>query len=191
MRVKIIDPNGILSKNNDNPGIFVCWHNRIFLLPVLAPKHILKKCSILNSRSRDGQYMADYMTFLGMTSVRGSSSKSGAKALSELKKELDQGQHLLITPDGPRGPLYEPKHGVLWLSSRQQCPIIPVSINFKSYRALKSWDKMQIPMPFTKVELVIGNPIFIEPELGDQTIADEKEKLRVAMMDITSDRISA
>ncbi|MCJ8329914.1 MAG: lysophospholipid acyltransferase family protein [Lentisphaeria bacterium] len=186
LRVKISDPHNFLSPDNTTPCILISWHNRTMMLPVFVPRHFTRKCAILNSMSRDGQYMADYMGFLGVTSIRGSSSKGGAKALAGLQSHMDDGGHVMLTPDGPRGPKYQLKDGTLWLASKQQCPIYPISINSKSHKTLdKSWDKTQIPWPFSKVELIVGEPIYLPENLADETLEEQREILRLALMAIT------
>jgi len=186
LRIRLIDPNNFFG----TPGrqcVFVSWHNRIVLLPVALPKSVVKSCSTLTSRSRDGQYIGDYLTFLGIKTVCGSSSKGGVKALWSLSQDMVDGQHVLLTPDGPRGPKYGVKEGALWLASKHQCPIVPLSFNSKSRWTLKTWDKTQIPRPFSRVEFVVGDPIFLPKDLDEESIATYTEEVRTAMIAITDD----
>lgn len=164
MRRRYDDRIGVLNQPNP-PGIAVTWHNRLMFFPLMFPRKLRKCTSAVISASRDGQYVADLVNWLGIESIRGSSSRKGMSAVNGAVRALEAKRYVAFTPDGPRGPLYHMSSGPIYLASRFQIPVYPVSINYSSFWELKSWDRFQIPKPFSKVTLVIGEPIHIPPEL--------------------------
>ena len=164
MRRRYDDRIGVPNQPNP-PGIAVTWHNRLMFFPLMFPRKLRKCTSAVISASRDGQYVADLVNWLGIESIRGSSSRKGMSAVNGAVRALEAKRYVAFTPDGPRGPLYHMSSGPIYLASRFQIPVYPVSINYSSFWELKSWDRFQIPKPFSKVTLVIGEPIHIPPEL--------------------------
>ena len=176
MRKEYIDKSGVLEKPNP-PGVAVTWHNRLMFFPLMFPKKLRSCTSAVISASRDGQYVADLVRWMGIESIRGSSSKKGVNAVNGAVRALEEKRYVALTPDGPRGPRYHMSSGPIYLASRFQVPLYPVAINYSSYWELKSWDRFQIPKPFAKVTLSIGEPIFIPADLA----AEEAEKWRVVV----------
>ena len=160
-RFKVLD-------NPNPPGIAVTWHNRLMFFPLMFPKRLRHCTSAVISASRDGQYVADLMNWMGVESIRGSSSKKGMNALNGAIRALESKRYVAFTPDGPRGPRYHMSSGPIYLASRFQVPVYPVAINYSSYWELKSWDRFQIPKPFAKVTLVIGEKILIPADLSEE-----------------------
>jgi lysophospholipid acyltransferase (LPLAT)-like uncharacterized protein len=176
-RVRFEDPHGFLGHDvPPQPTIFVIWHNRLLLACELAPRRFREKVVFLASRSRDGGYIADYLRRLGMQAVRGSSSRGGAQALLELRQHLEAGRLVALTPDGPRGPRYHVQDGVLWLARRTGAQIVPLAYNAMSHLEAKSWDRTHIPLPFSRGEYVVGEPIRLPPDL-DEAGMDAARKL--------------
>lgn len=176
MRRRYDDRVGVL-QNPNPPGIAVTWHNRLMFFPLMFPKKLRRCTSAVISASRDGQYVADLVHWMGIDSIRGSSSKKGMNAVNGAVKALQANRYVAFTPDGPRGPRYHMSSGPIYLASRFQVPVYPVSVNYSSCWELKSWDRFQIPKPFAKVTLVIGEAIHIPPDLTDE----EAEQWRVTV----------
>jgi lysophospholipid acyltransferase (LPLAT)-like uncharacterized protein len=180
MRTKIIDPYNALEQNDKGkPFITVTWHNRLLYLPALFPKKNRERTYALISASRDGQYFVDVISFFGVRSVRGSSSRKGVTALRECEKVLREGSVLSVTPDGPRGPKYKMSKGPIVLASKTGVSILPVAINASKYWELRSWDNFQIAKPSAKMNLVLGEPIDIPKDLSPE----ETEKWRKIVED--------
>jgi lysophospholipid acyltransferase (LPLAT)-like uncharacterized protein len=171
VRLHIHDEYGFLSTEQRTPIIFAFWHNRLFLLPYLHQRLITdRKTAVMISRSRDGNLIADIVGQFDMYSARGSSSKRGSAALLDLVHSIEKKfMNVAITPDGPRGPRQKVQPGILYLSQVTSAPIIPVAVEYSSKWELKSWDRFQIPRPFTRCDLYFGKPIQIPLE------ADEKD----------------
>ncbi len=109
--------------------------------------------------------------------VRGSTSRRGHQALRELTTWARRDYDLAITPDGPRGPCYVVQEGVIALAQLTGRPIVPVSFNLKWKIQTKSWDRFQIPLPFSRCEMIFGQPIRV-PRGADEA---EREKLRLEL----------
>ena len=167
MRTEIRDPNSCMNTET-YPYITITWHNRLMFFPVMFPRFARKKTAALISASRDGQYIADVVTLFGIKSVRGSSSRRGAVALKASLDCLNDKCNLSMTPDGPRGPKYKMSKGPVIMASKTGFPVLPVSVNYSSYWELKSWDRFQIPKPWAKITLILGDPINIPPDLSDE-----------------------
>jgi len=169
MRTEIVDPNGCMDTER-YPFITVTWHNRLMFFPAMFPKKARRKTAALISASRDGQYVADVVSLFGIRSVRGSSSRKGAAALSGALKYLKEKCNVSITPDGPRGPKYKMSKGPIIMASKTGYDVLPIAVNYSSYWALKSWDEFQIPKPWAKISLVLGTPISIPKDLDDNAL---------------------
>jgi len=141
------------------------WHNRVIFAAVLAPKIIRSWISPLISASRDGNYIAVLAERLGYSPIRGSSSRGGAVALLQLQEELSRNRVPLITVDGPRGPRYTVHRGIVRLGMENGAAIVPVSLNFSHYWYLKNWDCTQIPVPFSKVEMIFGEQVILDKDM--------------------------
>ena len=138
------------------PILVAIWHeNAAMLIPKFAQDNI----HALASRSRDGEIGARMVKHFGVDCVRGSSSKGGSEALSEIVKVAPNVKALGITVDGPRGPRRKTKPGIVILSQRTGYPIIPVAASATKTLRAKSWDRMCIPLPFGKYLYAIGDPI--------------------------------
>ena len=162
--------------------IFALWHNRFFYMPFAYP-HIREgqKIAVMVSRSKDGEYLDAIMRGAAIKIVRGSTSKGGKEAARKFARLVKSGDDGAITPDGPRGPLYRVKPGVVVLSQLTGKPIIPATILTKWHVRLKSWDGFYIPIPFSKGLLVVAEPVMVGRESDEeqrcQKDAELEEKL--------------
>ena len=174
LRVEVRDESGLGAAPPAGGSIWVFWHNRIFCVPCLYRRVTrgLTAGAVLTSASRDGAQLAAVMARFGFRAVRGSSSKRAAQALVECRRVLRGGAVLGITPDGPRGPRYELAPGVVQLARVTGVPVIPLHIRLHAKWELRSWDRFQIPKPFSRVTAVLGMPF----EAGEDI---EAERVRL------------
>ncbi len=146
-------------------GAFVLasWHQNCFAA-ILA--HSKQNIALLVSRSFDGEIVSAIADRLGLLSVRGSSRKGGAEALDVLiERTQAEGLRSAFTVDGPKGPLYKPKRGIFRLAAESGAPILPVlAIGEKNWVLHKSWDKLRIPKPFSRVAVIYGAPFSVSRE---------------------------
>ncbi len=185
-RKNIIDPCKVC--DDGRKYVVTVWHNRLFFLPFAFPAHLRRKTKAVISPSRDGQYLSDFISFLGVQSLRGSSSKKGAKALFGGVKAIEDGGNVAITPDGPRGPKYQMKTGPVHLASLSGAKVVPVGINYSRYWELKSWDGFQIPKPFARVTITLGTPFTVPADADTETLEKFRVKLQEAQQTLTVDR---
>jgi lysophospholipid acyltransferase (LPLAT)-like uncharacterized protein len=166
------DNTGLALVEGAPPVIFCVWHNRL-AISMLVHRRYPRKLAALVSASRDGALLAAILGRFGVEQIRGSTSRRGPQALLEMTSHAKKGYDLAVTPDGPRGPRYVVQHGVIDLAQVTGLPIIPVTCNTQSKVCLKSWDCFQIPLPFSKCELILNEPIFV-PREADQTGREER-----------------
>jgi lysophospholipid acyltransferase (LPLAT)-like uncharacterized protein len=181
LRLDLEDRAG-LSKNVPKSPVIICfWHNRILGITLTFLRHYPKKSrkgvTVLTSASRDGEVLAQFVGQFGMGAVRGSSSRRGSRALLELVDTVENGRDIAITPDGPRGPRYSFGPGAISLAQLTATPIVPMHARFSRYFALKSWDGFIIPLPFSKISVIVDDPIPVPRELSDEEF--EALRLRV------------
>lgn len=166
-----------------SPGgsyIGVFWHHHIALPSFFFPD-VPRAC--LASRSRDGELLAQIITRLGNRCVRGSSAgmggrqKGGAISLREMARAAKDGFHLIVTPDGPKGPAEKLKPGVIFLAAMTGLPIVPLGFAATSYFRLKTWDRTIIPYPFNRLILSYGEPL----ELPKSKESGSLEEFRAEM----------
>ncbi len=156
--------------------IYTFWHDRIFLGTYFWRD---RGIVIMTSQSFDGEYIARFIQRFGFGAIRGSSSKGGVRALIELIRLMHSGHPAGFAVDGPRGPKYEVKPGPVFAAKKSGNPIMPFVIEAKHYWTVNSWDKMQIPKPFSKALLTIGEPIYVsskEDNAGMKSILAELQK---------------
>ena len=149
-----------ISDSAKKPVIFAFWHNRQGFLLYPYKKH--KKLCVLVSLSKDGEYIARALPKFNMTAARGSTTRGGAAAFRGLITKAREGFSLALTPDGPRGPVYQASKGVLALALKTGLPIIPVGVYATHKFSVNSWDKFQVILPFGKCAIVLGQPLEVK-----------------------------
>lgn len=158
--------------------IYTFWHDRIFFGTYFWRK---RGIVVMTSQSFDGEYIARFIQRFGYGAVRGSSSHGGARALVEMVKTMRRGHAMAFTVDGPRGPRYEAKLGPVILAKKTGNPILPFVVESQGCRKLKSWDKMQIPWPFSRAVVIIGEPIYVPGDASDKEIETKLTELQTAL----------
>jgi len=155
--------------------IYCLWHDRIF-----AGTYFLRDRGIIviTSQSLDGEYIARFLKRFGFGTVRGSSSRGGVKALVEMIRHMRAGLPMAFTVDGPRGPRYVAKTGPVILAKKTGNPVLPFSVECSSFWTVNSWDRMQIPRPFTRALFMIGEPIYVPDETDDVAIENKRIELQ-------------
>lgn len=175
LKVKVIMSDKINLKDN-----YVCgfWHNKL-IGASLTLTNFTEKRVVLASASKDGELIAVPLEKLGFTIVRGSSGKDSIKSVLKLIKLIKLGYSAGTPLDGPKGPVYEVKPGMIYLAQKSGKAVVPIGISFsKKWVFKKTWDKFQLPKPFSKLVCIIGDPIFIpEKDEKEEYINFIKEKL--------------
>ena len=182
-RVEIVDPENSL--RDARKLVSVTWHNRLLFFPAVFPKEVRKRTVAVVSASRDGQYIADLIKCFGLRAARGSSSRAGMNAQLEAARALKAGCNVSFTPDGPRGPRYHMSKGPIHLASLHGTAVVPVAVNASRYWECKSWDRFQIPKPFSKLTVVIGKPIAIPADLTAEDLEVYRLKVEKALNEVS------
>ncbi len=160
--LKIEFMNGDIVERLRNEGkriIYVLWHGKLFLATYT---HRKKNIVILTSLSKDGDMLTAILEKFGYKCVRGSSSRGGTKALREMIRAIREGYDCAVAVDGPKGPLHEVKPGAIFLSQLTEAAIVPVTFKVEKKKVFeKSWDKFELPMPFSKARVVYGTPFYV------------------------------
>ena len=153
----------ITSNVPKTPFIMAFWHGNLLMQPFVYEKLREKsKIAVMISDHFDGEIISNIISFFGLKSIRGSSSKGAIKALKESFKKIDDGYDLAITPDGPRGPRKSVADGIIAIAQKKKLPIIASSYQASSFWQLKSWDKFIIPKPFSTITLTSSEPFSLE-----------------------------
>ena len=154
--------------------IFAFWHGRILPATLFWRD---RGIVVMTSENFDGEWLARIVRRFGYGVARGSTSRGGARALAQLRREMRAGKSAAFTLDGPRGPARTAQPGAVWLSGLTGNPILPFHIEAARYWAADSWDGTQMPKPFSPVAVAIGEPIGVEVTATEA----EREAARVAL----------
>lgn len=143
--------------SGDGPRVLAFFHGQQM---ALLPARDTRPYALLVSWSRDGDLQTSVMTGLGLHVVRGSSSRRGARGLLGLVRQLRLGRSVAVAVDGPRGPSGVARPGAAFAARAAGVPLHPVGSACGRLVVLRSaWDRFEIPMPFTRVVIVVGGPI--------------------------------
>ena len=161
-------------ENDGKLPVYATWHDRIFL-----GTFYLKRRGIvfLTSQSFDGEYIARFLQRFGFGVIRGSSTRGGAKGLVKMIRGMNAGLAMGFTVDGPKGPRHQVKSGVVLLAKKTGNPILPFMVQPRKLWNMNSWDRLQIPRPFTRAVMTFGRPIEVAQDATDEEI----ENIRMAL----------
>lgn len=179
LRVKIEGVQELQKRISDSskaPLIIAVWHNQLLLLaPLLQKKLQFVKATVMISKSRDGEIPAAFAkTYKGIDVIR-VGHQNRHDALHKAVHTLSSNHILIITPDGPKGPVYEVKPGVIFCAHKTGAHIIPMGWRASRSIRLNSWDKLCIPLPFSTVTVTFGAPIAFSEEASSKRVDDEAE----------------
>ena len=175
-RVRLMNPENERAAQSQNKGlIYASWHQRFF--PGITFFSSRKPIAIIISRSLDGEMIARVVRILGWHPVRGSSSRGGTEALSQIKHLGTCGFRVGHIVDGPQGPFGVIKPGLIRIAQFTGMPIVPTITSAQHRWVFNSWDRFMVPKPFSRVIIRFGDPIHVP---GDLT-AQEFETLRLTV----------
>lgn len=180
------------------PVIFTIFHNRLALSLALyqrlcrllrisgrwtlTPPHM----AAMVSASRDGGFLSCVLEHFGVQPVRGSTSRRGPQAMLELTTWAERGYDLAVTPDGPRGPREVVQEGVLALAQLTGLPIVPASYRLPWKYVVNSWDRFQVPLPFSRCNVVFAEALRIPREATEQERDSARLELERRMRTIST-----
>ncbi len=158
--------------------IYCFWHNRIF-----AGTYFFRDRGIvvMTSQSEDGEYIARFIQKFGYGAIRGSATRGGVGALVEMIRMMRSGLPMAFSVDGPRGPIYEAKMGPVLLAKKTGNPMMPFILECQKFWSLGSWDRLQIPRPFSKIKVIIAEPIYVPEGADDATLEAKLGELQQSL----------
>ena len=172
MRIETVTPPPWDELNREKGGvIFAFWHSRLLLMPYISRG---REAAVLISQHRDGEIISRTMSCFGFSSVRGSTTRGGAGALRKMPKLVREGLDLAITPDGPRGPARRVQPGIILTARLSGRPVLPVTFASEHSYSFGSWDRFQVPRPFSRGVFVWGEPLQVRRK-------DDLEERRVSL----------
>ena len=170
-------------KAEENGGlpIYVFWHDRIFLTTYWWRN---RRIVVMTSRSFDGEYIARFIQRFGYGAVRGSSTRGAVGAVIEMARLMRSGCTTAFTIDGPKGPRYVAKMGAVLLAKKSGHPILPVTMALDHYWTMPSWDRFQIPKPFTRARVYVAPPIYVPPDANEALLMAKRDELQQTLDDL-------
>ena len=180
-RLDVENPDVIRQVMADGGGIFVFWHYSFLYI-----FHHLHRYPgvVMVSASRDGEYIARVAALLGFRTVRGSSHRRGPRALRELVRHVRRGRNAGVVGDGSQGPPRRLQAGCLLLAAKSGRPILPVVWAASRYRAFRSWDRTVLPMPFSRIHLLYGTPMYVPDGLSSAELEQYRLELEEEMNEL-------
>jgi lysophospholipid acyltransferase (LPLAT)-like uncharacterized protein len=150
--------------------VMAFWHGRI--LPAL---YYFRRRGIVvvTSDNFDGEWMAKIIHRFGYMTARGSTSRNAARAALRAKRRMEEGRPVGLTVDGPRGPAHVAQPGALWLAKVTGNPVLPFHLEAASHWTARSWDASQVPLPFSRIAVVVGEPLWV-PGDADTAVLEAK-----------------
>jgi lysophospholipid acyltransferase (LPLAT)-like uncharacterized protein len=162
-----------------NPHIYAFWHEAM-----LFPTLFKGRAKFLISHHADGELIARVCKHLGGGVVRGSTTRGGVAGLMGMANSC-RTSHLLITPDGPRGPRRRCQFGAVLLASLTGLPLVPLGLTFAPAWRASSWDRMLLPRPWSTAYGIIGVPFYVPANLPRQELERIRQDMEMEMVRLT------
>src|SRR5262245_49897937 len=157
-------PNWLARAQALHPSIIALWHGQFFLLPGIYPPVIPGRAMV--SRHDDAEALARVLRYFGLSLIRGAGAgtrrrdRGGAEAAHGAVASLREGFSVAMTADIPPGPARNCGLGIVMIGSRSGRPIVPFAVATSRYRAVHSWDRMTIKLPFSTLGIAMGYAIY-------------------------------
>jgi len=155
--------------------IYNFWHERIFLTTYWWRR---RRIVVMTSQSFDGEYIARFIQRFGYGAARGSSTRGGVGAVVEMARLMRAGCTTGFTIDGPKGPPRVAKMGSVLLAKKSGHPVLPITMALKRYWTLPSWDRFQIPKPFTRAKVYVASPIYVPADADEAVLQSKRDELQ-------------
>jgi len=182
VRVRSVGEEGFRAHlGRGGQAIAAFWHQRILAVVDYAGRFSEWAPSVMISRSRDGDLIADVCRRLNFRPVRGSSSRGGREALAEMVAVLAENPFAAHALDGPQGPRGVVKAGIIRMAQLSGVPIVPVYISVDRAWVLRSWDRFLIPKPFSTVVVRWGEPIPVPAVLDEARFEGLRREVEALM----------
>ena len=158
--------------------VMAFWHGRILPATIYFRR---RGIVVITSENFDGEWIAGIIERFGYGTSRGSTSRGGRRALLQLVRDMAAGKPAGFTVDGPRGPARIAQPGAVWLAKATGNPVLPFHLEADRHWTLRSWDRTQIPKPFSTVALVVGEPFHVAGDADDRAIESARLELETRL----------
>lgn len=163
----------------NSPTYLAIWHNRLALLTSIllksAPQY---RYSAVISQSRDGDLIAGLVDSYKQSRAIRIPARARHQGIRQAIASCLGGEIVVITPDGPRGPKYTLKPGIIFAAQTSQASILPITWVCDRYWKLPTWDQLMIPKPFSRCIVSFGTPFHPQGKESEQAQVLEKEMLK-------------
>jgi len=163
--------------------IMAFWHGRILPATIYFKN---RGIVVITSENFDGEWIAGIIERFGYGTARGSTSRGGRRALVQMVRDMEAGKPTGFTLDGPRGPARVAQAGAVWLSKATGNPVLPFHVEADRHWTINSWDRTQIPKPFSTVALVVGEPFTVPEDADDREIEAARQHLEQQLQQLES-----
>lgn len=190
----VADPPDYVSRARElHPCIIALWHGQFFLLPGIYPRDIPGRAIV--SRHDDAEALARILRRFGLGLVRGAGAagrssggryRGGAEAAHGLIASLREGFSIALTADVPPGPARKSGPGIIMISSRSGRPIVPFAVATSRYWSANSWSRMTVNLPFSKLGIAMGDPIYIPQDARAEEFKGYQKQVEAAINDVTA-----
>jgi len=167
LRVSVSYEEGAQRTLDARPLVASFWHECMIPATYLFRDMGIR---VMSSFSYDGEYMGRIIRRFGFVAVKGSSSRNPIRALLGLRRALEEGWTVAFTLDGPRGPRRKVKPGPAGLSRSSGCAMTAFHAAVDKAWVLRSWDRMRIPKPFSRVLVRVGKLIHVPADASDEDL---------------------
>ena len=144
-----------------------------------------RKLCIMNSQSRDGEIATRALARWGIRRCAARRRAAASAASCSWCAPTATDTILAVVPDGPRGPRYVVKAGVIHLARATGAPIFPVTYAATAPAPLRSWDRLIIPLPFARITYVAGEPLQVPRHATDTDVETLRRELETRLNRIT------
>ena len=168
-----------------NPMIVAMWHGQFLLLPLVKPKTVPVHNMV--AKHTDGEMIGRTLLHFDMGLIRGAGAsekgkdRGGAAALRAALKALRANITVAMTTDIPPGPARSAGMGIVTLGRMSGRPIVPLAIATRRFVTLPTWSRFTINLPFTKLAMVAGDPIYVPRDANEEEMEAYRQKVEAAM----------
>jgi 3-deoxy-D-manno-octulosonic-acid transferase len=168
---------------SQHPQIFAMWHGQGLMLPRIKPKTVDADVAVIVGKHRDGEIMGSVLKRFGLLLIRGAGAggrrrdRGGAGALRGSLRALKDGATVAMTADVPPGPARRAGLGIVTLARMSGRPIVPCAMATGRFIATKSWSAFTINLPFSKLGIVVGDPIHVPEDADDAAIETARQEV--------------
>jgi len=157
--------------------LFATWHHELIINPWFYRNHGID-LAVMVSTSKDGNVIAEVLKRNGYLLARGSSNRGGGEAFNTMMEMVADGCSGGITVDGPKGPPYEAKPGIIQIAARTGTPIMPFVLDASPSHEFNSWDRVLLPLPGSRITgTYAAEPLFVPSGLSQEEYDGYRQEL--------------